>query len=325
VIVRSLLEDGLLRMEVHPPLLTPLARWLPQIPADTAADPSGSVIRVLPVDDAPPPARPAEERTMQLGEVDAWVEGDRALLIGPSGVHGTVALDTGEAELRAPMAAEGNGVAWDLYTAATLSCALLLGRMGRALVHAAAVVPPGGRAWLLVGDTHAGKTTTTANLLREGWSYVSDDHVVLHRDAQGRPAVEGLPRPFHLDVGWEAGTIHRRRGATDARERFPGAWRRSAPLAGLLFPRVHADEPTALAPAGAGDALGALLRQSPWLLADRGCAPRVLALLRETALLPAHALRLGLDTYADPPLLAERLRVLGDGRGDDGAANLTGA
>ena len=33
----------------------------------------------------------------------------------------------------------------------------------------------------------------------------------------------------------------------------------------------------------------------------------MLALLRETALLPAHALRLGLDTYADPPLLAERL------------------
>ena len=140
-----------------------------------------------------------------------------------------------------------------------------------------------------------------------------NSYVVLHRDAQGRIAVEGLPRPFHLDEGWESGTVHRRRGTTDPRERFPGAWRRSAPLAGLLFPRVHADEPTALAPAGAGDALGALLRQSPWLLADRGCAPRVLALLRETALLPAHALRLGLDTYADPALLAERLGVLRDG------------
>jgi hypothetical protein len=316
VIVRSLLEDGRLRMEVHPPLLPALARWLPQLPADTPADPSGSVIRVLPVGDAPPPARPVEERTMQLGKVDAWVEGDRTLMIGPSGVHGTVALDTGDAELRAPVDVEGDGVMWDLFTSATLACALLLGRMGRALVHAAAVAPPGGRAWLLVGDTHAGKTTTTANLLRAGWSYVSDDHVVLHRDAQGRLAVEGLPRPFHLDEGWESGTIHRRRGSTDARERFPGAWRRSAPLAGLLFPRVHADEPTALAPAGAGDALGALLRQSPWLLADRGCAPRVLALLRETALLPAHALRLGLDTYADPALLAERLEVLRDGDGD---------
>ena len=121
MIVRSLLEDGRLRLEVHPPLLSPLARWLPQLPADTPADPSGSVIRVLPVDDAPGPVRPAEERTVQLGKVDAWVDGDRTLLIGPSGVHGTVALDSGEAELRAPVDAEGDAVTWDLFTGATLA------------------------------------------------------------------------------------------------------------------------------------------------------------------------------------------------------------
>jgi hypothetical protein len=307
VIVRSLLQDGRLRMEVHPPLLPPLARWLPLVPPDTPADPAGSVIRVLASSGAAAPVRPAEERTMQLGRVDAWVQGDRTLLLGAAGVHGMLSLGTGEAELRAPVEAEADEVMWSLYSACTLACALLLGRMGRALVHAAAVVPPGGGAWLLVGDTHAGKTTTCANLLRAGWSYVSDDHVVLHHDAEGRVAVEGLPRPFHLDEGWEAGTVHRVRGSTDPHERFPGAWKRTAPLAGLLFPRIRADEPTALAPAGAGDALAALLRQSPWLLADRAAAPRVLALLRETALLPAHVLHLGLDTYADPELLAERL------------------
>jgi hypothetical protein len=304
---------------VHPPLLPALARWLPLVPDDTPADPTGSVIRALP-SEAPPPAAPAEERTLQLGKVQGWVDGDRALLLSPSGVHGTVSLDTGAAELRVPDAGV-EAVMWDLYSAATLACALLLGRMGRALVHAAAVAPPGGGAWLLVGDTHVGKTTTTANLLRTGWKYVSDDHVVLHRDAEGRIAVEGLPRPFHLDEGWEEGTVHRRRGSTDPRERFPGAWRRSAPLAGLLFPRVHADEPTALGPAGAGDALAALLRQSPWLLADRGCAPRVLSLLRETALLPAHALRLGLDTYANPALLAERMGALRDAASSSETAN----
>jgi hypothetical protein len=310
VIVRSLLEDGRLRLEVHPPLLPALGRWIPQVPAGTPADPSGSVIRVLPLDDAPPPARPARERTLELGTMDAWVEGERTLMLGPGDVHATIDLHAGIADLRAPEDAESNAVMWALYCATTLACALLLGRMGRALVHAAAVVPPGGGAWLLVGDTHVGKTTTTANLVRAGWSYLSDDHVVLHRDGQGRLAVEGLPRPFHLDEGYEAGVVNRVRGATDALERFPGAWRRTAPLAGLLFPGIHADEPTALGPAGAGEALAALLRQSPWLLADRGCAPRVLALLRETALLPARSLRLGLDTYADPALLAERLDSL---------------
>lgn len=69
--------------------------------------------------------------------------------------------------------------------------------------------------------------------------------------------------------------------------------------------RVEAGAPTALERAEAGVALAGLLRQSPWLLADRGCAPRVLALLRDAALLPAHALRLGLDTYTDPARLAE--------------------
>lgn len=313
MIVRSLLHDGRLRMEVHPPLLSALARWLPLVPPDTPVDADGSVIRVVPAGDAPPPVRPAEARTLRLGKVDAWVDGDGALLAGASGVHGTIRLDAGDAELRVPGDAEADAVGWDLYSAATLACALLLGRMGRALVHAAAVAPPGCRAWLLVGDAWAGKTTTCANLVRAGWNYVSDDHVVLHRDAEGRVAVEGLPRPFHLDQGWETGAVHHRRGSTDPRERFPGAWRRTAPLAGLLFPRVHADEPTALAPAGAGDALAALLRQSPWLLADRGCAPRVLALLRDAAQLPVHALRLGMDTYADPPLLAERLHGLRDG------------
>ncbi|HEU4883517.1 MAG TPA: hypothetical protein VFT45_14760, partial [Longimicrobium sp.] len=255
---------------------------------------------------------PAGERTIELGTVQAWVEGDRALMLGPAGVHAAVDLRAGVAELRAPGDAEPGAVAWPLYYAASLACALLLGRMGRALVHAAAVVPPGGGAWLLVGDTHVGKSTTTVNLLRAGWSYLSDDHVVLHRDTHGRLAVEGLPRPFHLDEGYEDGVVHRVRGTTDAMDRFPGAWRRTAPLAGLLFPGIQADEPTALGPAGAGDALAALLRQSPWLLADRGCAPRVLALLRETALLPSHTLRLGLDTYADPALLAERLGGLRD-------------
>ncbi|HYW13327.1 MAG TPA: hypothetical protein VE871_15315, partial [Longimicrobium sp.] len=69
--------------------------------------------------------------------------------------------------------------------------------------------------------------------------------------------------------------------------------------------RVEAGAATALERAEAGGALAGLLRQSPWLLADRGCAPRVLALLRDAALLPAHALRLGLDTYTDPARLAE--------------------
>jgi hypothetical protein len=200
-------------------------------------------------------------------------------------------------------------VAYEVYSMATLAAALVAGRMGRALVHAAAVVAPDGGTWLLVGDTHSGKTTTTVNLLNAGWRYVSDDHVVLGRAANGRVMVEGWPRRFHLDEGWAAGTPGQLRAEVDPRDRWPGSWLRSAPLAGILAPRVAAAEPTRLAPLPAADALAALIRQSPWLLADRAAAPAVLALLQSAAGLPAFALRAGLDAYRDASPVIAQLRA----------------
>jgi hypothetical protein len=74
-------------------------------------------------------------------------------------------------------------------------------------------------------------------------------------------------------------------------------------LAGLLFPRVEAEQPTALAPLHPAAALALVLRHSPWILADRVAARPVLALLERAARLPAHALRLGNDCYCDTETL----------------------
>jgi len=305
-VTHVLLRDGALRLEAAPDLLPLLTNWLPLLTyAERAPDPHGSVVRVVRGDPLPPPAAPP---ALRLGTADAWVEGDVAVLAGrAAGCSGSVDLRAGRAELRAPPGAAGDEARWELYSMASLACALLLNRMGRTLAHAAGVVAPDGGAWLLVGDTHAGKSTTAANLLRCGWGYVSDDNVVLARGSKGIE-VEGWPRHFHMDEGWEAGAPLGRRGAVDPRERWPGQWTDAAPLAGLLFPRVEPAQPTALARCPPGEALAALLRQSPWLLADRGSAPAVLALLRDAAARPAFTLRLGLDSYADPPLLEERLR-----------------
>lgn len=297
-------------MEVHPELLRAAILWIPLLPEDTPADPAGAVVRVLASDGSSADAPSSAPPTLRMGNVAARLEGGRATLDGNSGFRGVVDLASRSAELRVPPVADtalSDPAAWDLFSAATLAAALLLGRMDRALAHAAAVVGPDGRAWLLVGDSHAGKTTTSANLLQAGWRYVSDDQVVLYRAADGGVRVEGWPRPFHLDEGWEGGAPLHRRGTTDPRERWPGRWTRTAPLAGLLFPRVEADRATARERLPAADALARLLRQSPWLLADRGAAPRVLRLLQEAASLPAYELRLGLDTYADPERL---VRVL---------------
>jgi len=295
-------------VEAHPRLIPALTRWLPFLPEGTPADPRGAAIRVLPGPAAPPV--PDRMRTLHLNGVDAWVEEDVTLLSGGAAVWGRIDLAAGVSEVRIAEGAEADDfTSWIAYSAGTLSSALLLGRMGRALVHAAAAAPVGGEAWLLVGDARAGKTTTCANLVAAGWNYLSDDHVVLYRDGEGRVAAEGWPRAFHLDEGYDAGTPTGRRGSDDPRVRWPSSWRRAAPLRGMLFPRVEADAPTEMQPAEAGGALAWLLRQSPWLLADRGCAPRVLSLLRDAALLPTYALRLGLDTYKDPLRLAEIIGV----------------
>lgn len=303
MIVRSLLQDGSLRAEIDPALALSAERWLPLIPVDEERRAGARVLRISGGAPADPP--PSADATLRIGNVSGWVDADGAVLAGASGLRGTVRLDGG-AELAVADAAPFAASEWDVFTAATLAGALMLGRMGRALVHAAVPVDADGRAWLLVGDTHAGKSTTCANLLQAGWRFVSDDHVIL-RTVEGGIEAEGWPRPFHLDEGWESGAPLHRRGTTDPHARWPGQWVRTAPLAGLLFPRVEADRPTALERVSAAEALGRLMRQSPWLLADRGAARQILALLQAAAELPSWSLRLGLDSYADPALLAERV------------------
>lgn len=303
---RVLLRDGMLRVEAAPGLLPLIDNWLPLLPYTDRAPAGGAVLKLA---RGAPVAPPRTTPTLRLGSADVWVDGARAVFAGRAGCSGEADLAAGVAELRAPAEADQDAAAWEIYSMSTLACALLLGRMRRTLAHAAAVVTPDGRAWLLVGDTHAGKSTTAANLLDGGWRFVSDDNVVLARDGGGIEA-EGWPRHFHMDEGWSTGAPVGRRGALNPHERWPGKWLAAAPLAGLLFPRVSAREATVVAPVAPAAALAALLRQSPWLLADRGSAAAVLALLRDTAALPTFELRLGLDSYADPPLLIDRLRAI---------------
>jgi hypothetical protein len=140
--------DHTLSLQPHPALAGLLQRWLPLLPYPPGDPPAGSrVLRVLPAD-GPSPPRPAGPPALRLGSVDCWVEGAAGALElrGAAGSWGSVALESAAGELRCPPAtgAALAAVEWDLYSLCTLACALLLGRMHRALVHAAAVVAPGG-------------------------------------------------------------------------------------------------------------------------------------------------------------------------------------
>lgn len=301
----ALLEDGTLRIAADAASETQVRYWLPRLPAGSAgpAQASASIgVHLSDVVASRPEARP----TMVLDPVEGWVCEDAVTLRARDGsVGGEIDFAALKATLAiTPEAARPVATAYDprnaaVHSALTLASGLILNRMRRALLHGAAVVAPDGRAWLLVGDAFAGKTTTTVNLIQAGWDWVSDDTVVLGRADDGSVVVQGWPRAFHLDRGYHAGESTGTRDTVEPDSFGPGRWRRSARVAGVVFPRVEADRPTAATPIPAADAFARLVRQSPWLLADRTVARDVLELLTAAVSGTRVHLRLGRDSYRD--------------------------
>jgi hypothetical protein len=307
-VTRALLRDGSLAVRAEARAWPAVAAWMPRIPP---AEPGPGQARAwIHAEHGPPTFVPPSTRpVIELCGVAGWAQpSGRVLLCEPGhAVSAVVDPPAGHAAVRLQVPAEPTE---ELRVAAfaglTLAAAFLLGRLGRTLVHAGAVVAPDGRAWLLAGGTFSGKSTTCLNLMHAGWHYLADDHVVLAAAGDG-VEVEGWPRRFNLDRGYASGVSQGVRSRVDAEALVPGRWLRAAPLAGVLFPRVQAELATALSRASAPESLSGLLQQSPWLLADPGTAPEVLALLQRAARLPAYALRLGADSYRGGEHLAHVL------------------
>lgn len=318
--VLTLVQDDALSLHVAPAASPHVDAWLPFSARDASPPTSEPLfsratitvhsVERLSGETTLPKITPP---TLRLGGVDlSFSDTTQRVTLHSNSHHvaGTIDLETLQANIdivtNTPPSRSG-----DVASVLTLCAALLLNRLGRALVHAAAIVPPdnSSRAWLLVGDTHAGKTTTTANAITAGWHYLSDDHVVLsiHDDLL---FVEGWPRTFHLDAGWRTESPKHHRVDVDPRHLSSAHWRSSAQLGGLLFPAVVAEHPTSLTPISSAEVLAGLVRQSPWLMADRRAAPSVLKLLTAAAQCPARRLTLGIDTFNNPGLLIQRLRVL---------------
>jgi hypothetical protein len=298
----SLLADGSLAIEAAPEVAAAVEGWLPRVPH--TAPPAPGAARIHAAAGAPPPA-PAGAPVLELRSVGGWLcPGERVVLAEPGGRIGAgVDLAARRAEVRILAGETAETIGVEIFATLTICAALLLTRLGRAMVHAAAVVAPDGRARLLAGGTFSGKTSTCVTLIRGGWDWLADDHVVLSRAGDGGIAVEGWPRRFNLDHGYASAASQGARGRVEPDGFGPGRWRRSAPMGGLLFPRVEAERPTAAAPLHPAGALSLLLRHAPWLLADRAAAGPVLDLFQQAARLPAHELRLGRDGYCNASTL----------------------
>ena len=135
-----------------------------------------------------------------------------------------------------------------------------------------------------------------------GSSLLSDDQVVLAPHEKTIVA-EGWLRPLHLDEGWSDGVPRGERRTVHPSELAGGPHVKSATLAGAIFTSVAPDEATSMSAISAAEAFTGIVRQSPWLLADRRAAESVVQILSAVALLPCFALRLALDTFGKPARL----------------------
>jgi hypothetical protein len=310
--VHSLLSDDALVVRTDVAHTALVAAWLPLHAAPPTRPESRATIDVVAEQGSAAAADSGAPLLLRFGDVHVRpTDGDVLHLAGASAARGRIDLSAMHATISAPAmpnAPPNSSLASDVYSMLTLSAAFLVGRLGGALVHAGGAVDPDGRAWLLVGDTHAGKTTTCVSLVAAGgWRYLADDQVVLRTDRDGTLVAEGWPRRAHLDEGYRDSVVTGSRATVDLRTRWGDRWMPRAPLGGVLLPAVNAERPTALAAAADTAAFTALVRQSPWLMADRAVASEVMVLLRDAASHPAFSLSLGRDSYARGEVLAERL------------------
>jgi hypothetical protein len=164
-------------------------------------------------------------------------------------------------------------------------------------IHAAGVVDPAGRAWLLVGPTGSGKSTLAYALARSGWTVLGDDGVIVEIQQSGVVAM-GWREPLRVSRTL-AGVFPELGGEHAAARAIPGDLRqraemavpaaRAAPVAALIWiQQGPVDQLTSLSPT---QALVDLVRESAWvLIADGGAAAHLEALRRLVTEVPSYRL-----------------------------------
>ena len=157
---------------------------------------------------------------------------------------------------------------------------LRLRTRGRYYLHASGAVSPEGEAWLLAGDTGAGKSTLAYALAQAGWSILGDDGVIMSLDsgiAIAHPWHDPLRVSTALAPVFPAlKAVTARAHPADPRERVPAPARRSgsAPIAGIAF--LERGKRDAIVRLDEQSALVSLIRQSPWVMIPDAHADRQL-------------------------------------------------
>lgn len=156
-----------------------------------------------------------------------WADADRLLFRSDDA---SVYVEPGAVTVSAPNAETRAEHDWLAYATAARA---LLTFDKRYNLHATLVAAPDGRMVAILGDSTAGKSTTTAELVARGWGFACDDIAEVGHGPDG-PVALPVERPVHL-----SDDVARRLGGDPADGRLlPGREKRAYGVQGAdLAPR----------------------------------------------------------------------------------------
>lgn len=183
-------------------------------------------------------------------------------------------------------------------------------RDGRYHVHAGIARDPGGRNWMLVGNSGSGKSTTMALLATRHWE-VSTDDIAFLMDGGGEVSVLGFRdrialRPGGIDLLGSAGGIDlpRRNKTGFWPEELGARWIQTVPPDIVVFTEGLAER-TRLEPAEPREILNRLIQGSIWVMFETTRAAEHLEVLsRLGRQARCYRAMLGPDLFNHPEALA---------------------
>lgn len=262
----------------------------------TSSSGTGSAVHLIELHKTIPPLLPASDQGFEIEDGRCFMSGDQIVLEVNGSTIVVGALETQRTDIwLSETTAERHALAVNNVILYAVQAALR--RAGLFQFHAACVLPDGGqKAMLLVGDSGSGKSTLTVALLQNGWSFVSDDNLLLSESPDGIEAW-ALRRYFTFDQatlrdckltdfpdsigGRVPGKLEKFRFY--ARQAFPEKFVDRCLPSAILFPTISGEPKSHIEPLKQLDALARLIRQCPWATCDAAAAPLHLQALSKLA------------------------------------------